>query len=166
MELRDGVETLSEDGQSPWATLPGLGEEERRGVYYYAILPNLLLNLHPQYMLTFNLWPQAHDHTEIVCRWYFHPQEVARDDFDPTSAVTFLGSHQSSGLGGLRARPAGDRLTSLSPRSLLQSRRAALGPRPLRGRSAPERRITRTRVAVVRTAQPSTRVADSTGPRR
>ena len=89
MALRDGVETLSQDGKSPWAPLPGLGATEQRGVYYYSILPNLLLNLHPQYMLTFTLWPHAHDRTEIVCRWYFHPDEMARAGFDPTSAVTF-----------------------------------------------------------------------------
>lgn len=89
MNLRDGVETLSQDGTSPWSWLPDLGEHERRGVYYYALLPNLLLNLHPQYMLTFSLWPRAHDRTQIVCRWYFHPDEMAKDGFDPSTAVTF-----------------------------------------------------------------------------
>ncbi len=89
MDLRDGVETLSQDGISPWATLPGLREYERRGVYYYAILPNLLLNLHPQYMLTFTLWPKACDRTDIVCRWSFHPNELAREGFDPSNAVDF-----------------------------------------------------------------------------
>ena len=89
MDLRNGIETLSEDGRSPWQPLPGLGAGERRGVYFYALLPNLLLNLHPDYMMTLTLWPRAHDRTEIVCRWYFHRDEVARADFDPTSAVSF-----------------------------------------------------------------------------
>ncbi len=89
MDLREGIATLSQDGASPWAALPGLGRNEQRGIYYYAILPNLLLNLHPQYMLTFTLWPQACDRTEIVCRWSFHPDELAREGFDPSSAVDF-----------------------------------------------------------------------------
>ena len=89
MELRDGIDTLSTDGRSPWNALPMLGETEKRGVYYYALLPNLLLNLHPNYMLTFTLWPRAHDRTEIVCRWYFHPDEMARDGFDSSIAVEF-----------------------------------------------------------------------------
>ena len=89
MDLRDGVETLTMDGSSPWGALPGLDEGQRRRVYYYAILPNLLLNLHPDYMLTFALWPRACDRTDIVCEWHFHPDAMARDDFDPTPAVDF-----------------------------------------------------------------------------
>jgi Rieske 2Fe-2S family protein len=89
MELRPEVETLTEDGKSPWAPLPGLGEEERRGVWYYAVLPNLLLNLHPDYMMTFTLLPRAHDRTDVVCEWHFHPEEVARPGFDPSPAVKF-----------------------------------------------------------------------------
>ena len=89
MDLRAGVETLTIDGRSPWGPLPRLDAEQRRQVYYYAILPNLLLNLHPDYMLTFALWPRAHDHTEIVCEWHFHPEAMARPDFDPGPAVAF-----------------------------------------------------------------------------
>ncbi len=90
MDLRDGVATLSMDGSMPNRTwLPGLAEEDRRRVYYYALLPNLLLNLHPDYMLTFTIWPQAVDRTRIVCDWHFHPEAVARPGFDPSGAVEF-----------------------------------------------------------------------------
>ena len=61
MDLRDGVETLSMDGRSGRACLPGLREPQTRQVHYYALLPNLLLNLHPDYMLTLTLWPRAVD---------------------------------------------------------------------------------------------------------
>jgi len=89
MELRDGVKTLSLDGQTTREPLPGLGPRERRRVYYYAVLPNLLLNLHPDYMLTFQVWPLAVDRSEIVCEWHFHPDEMARPGFDPKDAVAF-----------------------------------------------------------------------------
>jgi Rieske 2Fe-2S family protein len=89
MELRDGVKTLSLDGQTAREPLPGLAAPERRRVYYYALLPNLLLNLHPDYMLTFQLWPLAVDRTEVVCEWHFHPDEMARPGFDPKDAVEF-----------------------------------------------------------------------------
>ena len=69
--------------------LPGLSAEQQRQVYYYALLPNLLLNLHPDYVLTFAIWPQAVDRTEIVCEWHFHPDEIARPDFDPQGAIEF-----------------------------------------------------------------------------
>jgi len=89
MDLRDGVQTLSMDGKTNRASLPGLSEQDRRHVYYYALLPNLLLNLHPDYMLTFTLWPLAVDRTDVVCEWHFHPDEIAKPDFDPRSAVEF-----------------------------------------------------------------------------
>jgi glycine betaine catabolism A len=89
MDLREGIKTLSLDGQTSREPLPGLSAADRRRVYYYALLPNLLLNLHPDYMLTFQLWPTAVDRTEVVCTWYFHPDEMARPGFDPQDAVAF-----------------------------------------------------------------------------
>jgi phenylpropionate dioxygenase-like ring-hydroxylating dioxygenase large terminal subunit len=89
MDLRDGVATLTMDGTTRRAPLPGLSPDERRRVYYYAILPTLLLNLHPDYMLTFTLWPLAPDRTDVVCEWHFHPETIARPDFDPRDAVEF-----------------------------------------------------------------------------
>jgi Rieske 2Fe-2S family protein len=89
MDLREGVQTLSMDGQTTCPSLPGLGADDRRHVYYYALLPNLLLNLHPDYMLTFTLWPLAVDRTDVVCEWHFHPDAIARPDFDPRGAIEF-----------------------------------------------------------------------------
>jgi Rieske 2Fe-2S family protein len=89
MDLREGVRTLSLDGTTSRACLPGLSPEDARKVYYYAVLPNLLLNLHPDYVLTFTLWPLAADRTDIVCEWLFHPNEIARPGFDPKDAIEF-----------------------------------------------------------------------------
>ena len=89
MDLRPGVETLSMDGRCSRAFLPGLSQEDVRRVYYYAIFPNMLLSLHPDYMLVHTLWPQSPDRTINVCEWHFHPKELARPDFDPMDAVAF-----------------------------------------------------------------------------
>ena len=89
MDLREGVKTLSMDGTTTSACLPGLGDDDRRRVYYYALLPNLLLNLHPDYMLTFTLWPLAPDRTDIICEWHFHPDAIAAPEFDPRGAIEF-----------------------------------------------------------------------------
>jgi Rieske 2Fe-2S family protein len=89
MDLREGVATLSRDGQTRRAVLPGLSQGERRCVYYYALLPNLLLNLHPDYMVTFQIWPLAVDRTDVVCEWHFHADELRRPGFDASDAVDF-----------------------------------------------------------------------------
>jgi Rieske 2Fe-2S family protein len=89
MDLREGVRSLDLDETAQRSCLPGLSADDRRHVYYYAILPNLLLNLHPDYMLTFLLWPLAPDRTDIVCEWHFHPDEIAKPGFDPRGAIEF-----------------------------------------------------------------------------
>jgi Rieske 2Fe-2S family protein len=89
MRLRDGIGTLSLDGQLRRACLPGLPAEECRYVYFYAALPNLLLSLHPDYVMTHTLWPRGVDRTEIVCEWLFHPETLAAPGFDPEDAVAF-----------------------------------------------------------------------------
>ena len=89
MDLRPGVETLSMDGSCPRAFLPGLSPEDRRRVYYYAIFPNMLLSLHPDYMLVHSLWPMAPDRTVNICEWHFQPSELARERFNPSDCVDF-----------------------------------------------------------------------------
>ncbi len=89
MRLREGIATLSLDGQRRRACLPGLPADECRYVYYYAFLPNLLLSLHPDYVMMHTLWPRDVGRTEIVCEWLFHPDTLAEPGFDPDDAVAF-----------------------------------------------------------------------------
>jgi Rieske 2Fe-2S family protein len=89
MNLREGIETLSMDGKRHHACLPGLEEPDRRRVHYYAVMPNLLLSLHPDYVMTHTLWPHAVDRTEIVCEWHFHPDTLADPRFSPGNIVDF-----------------------------------------------------------------------------
>lgn len=89
MDLRPGVDTLSMDGSCPRAFLPGLAPDDVRRVYYYAIFPNMLLSLHPDYMMVHTLWPIAPDRTINICEWHFHPDEITRPGFDPADAVDF-----------------------------------------------------------------------------
>jgi Rieske 2Fe-2S family protein len=80
MGFKPGVKTMSMDGQRRRAYLPGLRDEQLQQVAYYAIFPNLLLSLHPDYMMTHTLWPRAVDRTEIVCEFHFHPDETGPID--------------------------------------------------------------------------------------
>jgi Rieske 2Fe-2S family protein len=89
MGFRDGAATMSMDGKRRRDYLPGLSEKERNQVSYYAVYPNLLLSLHPDYMMIHTLWPRAVDRTEIVCEWYFHPAELAKPDFVADDAIEF-----------------------------------------------------------------------------
>jgi Rieske 2Fe-2S family protein len=90
MTLRAAAHTMSFQGSLHGrSAFPGLSEEQRKWAAYYAIYPNFLLALHPDYMLTHLLWPKAVDRTEIVCEWHFDPREMTRADFHADDAVGF-----------------------------------------------------------------------------
>ena len=63
--------------------------EDHRRVFYYSILPNMLLSMHPDYVMVHQLWPQTPDRTLIRCDWFFHPDAFCRSDFHPEDAVEF-----------------------------------------------------------------------------
>lgn len=89
MEFRNGARTMSTDGKLRRDYLPGLNADERNKVFYFAVFPNLLLSLHPDYMMTHTLWPRAVDRTEIICEWHFHPNEMAKPNFQAEDAIEF-----------------------------------------------------------------------------
>jgi Rieske 2Fe-2S family protein len=89
MDLRPGVQTMSLDGRSKGGTLGSLGEEQRRKVMYAVVLPNALISLHPDYVMTHVLTPLATDLTRVHCSWAFPGESIDRPDFDPSYAVDF-----------------------------------------------------------------------------
>jgi len=89
MEFHGGAATMSTDGKLRRGYLPALTAEERNKVYYYAVFPNLLISLHPDYVMTHTLWPRAVDRTDVICEWHFHPAEMAKPGFQGDDAVQF-----------------------------------------------------------------------------
>jgi glycine betaine catabolism A len=51
--------------------------ESQQRVFYYSIFPNMLLSMHPEYVMVHQLWPKAPDRTLILCDWLFHPEAEA-----------------------------------------------------------------------------------------
>ena len=64
------------------------GEDHNR-VFYYSIFPNMLLSMHPDYVMVHQLWPHSPERTLIQCDWFFHPEAFDRADFRPDDAVEF-----------------------------------------------------------------------------
>ncbi len=89
MGFKEGVETLSTDGKRRRAVLPGLSGPERTLVNYFAIYPNFLLTLHPDYMMTITIWPKDAGRTTLVAEWHFHPDEIAKAGFVFEDAIEF-----------------------------------------------------------------------------
>ena len=89
MDLRDGAVTMSADGSSGGVILPGLADAGRGRVLYVNVFPNVLISLHPDYVMAHRLVPLAAGATRIECAWLFPPEALARPGFDPGYAVEF-----------------------------------------------------------------------------
>jgi Rieske 2Fe-2S family protein len=86
---RDGTYTFTLTGTTRRAPFPGLSESDRTRHRGELILPNLMLSLSADHVAAFTLWPHDAGHTTVLCDFLFHPDEIARDDFDPSDAVEF-----------------------------------------------------------------------------
>jgi Rieske 2Fe-2S family protein len=86
---KEGTFTFTRSGTSDRAPFPGLSEEERTRHKGEIAYPNLLLSLSADHVAAFTLWPQGPARTTIVCDFLFHPEEMARETFDPSDAVEF-----------------------------------------------------------------------------
>src|SRR5918993_343495 len=89
MELEDHAETMSLTGESFALMLPHLTALQEREVYYYQLFPNLLISLHPDYVMTHRLRPLAPDRTAVECEWLFSREAVEQEGFDPSYASDF-----------------------------------------------------------------------------
>jgi Rieske 2Fe-2S family protein len=89
MDLRDGMATMSLDGSSAGVPLRGLDAVGLRTVIYVNVWPNVLISLHPDYVMVHRLLPLATNHTKIECSWAFAPEAVEQPGFDPSYAIDF-----------------------------------------------------------------------------
>ncbi|MET0478107.1 MAG: aromatic ring-hydroxylating dioxygenase subunit alpha [Actinomycetota bacterium] len=89
MDLKDHAATMSLDGHSDGVPIPGLDGERLRTVAYLGLFPNLLLSLHPDYVMTHLVEPLAANRSHVICTWYFPPEATDQPGFDPGYAVDF-----------------------------------------------------------------------------
>jgi glycine betaine catabolism A len=86
---REGATTFTFTGTTARAPFPGLDEAERTRHKGELVYPNLLLSLSADHVAAFMLHPLAPDRTAIQCDVLFHPDELAKADFDPADATEF-----------------------------------------------------------------------------
>jgi phenylpropionate dioxygenase-like ring-hydroxylating dioxygenase large terminal subunit len=89
MVINEGHQSLTMTGRSCGLMVGDLPEEDLNRVYYYAIFPNMLLSLHPDYVMYHTLWPEAPDRTRILCSWLFHPDTLTDPSWDPEDGIQF-----------------------------------------------------------------------------
>ena len=86
---RPGANTFTWTGTTSRQPFPGLSADELDKHKGELVYPNLLVSAARDHVAAFVLWPKGPAHTTVVCDFLFHPDEVLRDDFDPSDAADF-----------------------------------------------------------------------------
>lgn len=87
--MRLSAESMTSDGKRTAAPIRPLDEKQRQRVYYYTLLPNLLLGLHPDFVLAWRIEPRSPSETKITAQWLYEPESIAEPDFEPSTAIEF-----------------------------------------------------------------------------
>lgn len=89
MELDHEVGSMTMTGRVSAPPIPSIEGANVDRVYYYSIFPNMLLSLHPDYVMYHTLTPLSPSATRVTCDWLFHPDASTRPDFHPEDAIEF-----------------------------------------------------------------------------
>jgi Rieske 2Fe-2S family protein len=81
--------SLTMSGNACALPVGDINAEDFHRVFYYSIFPNMLLSMHPDYIMVHQIWPQSPERTLILCDWLFHPEAFDRPDFHPDDAIDF-----------------------------------------------------------------------------
>ncbi len=119
--------SMTMNGRACAAPLGGVAGPDLELVYYYTVFPNLFVSLHPDYVLVHRSEPEGPSSTRIVCDWYFHPEAVETEGFDPSGAVEFwdMTNRQDWELCRISQEGIASRAYSPGPYSELESQLAA-----------------------------------------
>lgn len=85
--LAADFEAFTLTGKRSRPLLPGLGDDDARRVHATVLLPNVLLLLTPDHVVSLMLFPEAPGRTRVRCDWLFDPEAISQPGFDPMDAV-------------------------------------------------------------------------------
>jgi Rieske 2Fe-2S family protein len=85
--MLDGSTSFTATGISDLPTFPDLLDDDY-GMYYGIFqFPNLMVNLHPDSVMAYFVFPNGPARTTVVSEFYFRPEAIALPGFDPSPAV-------------------------------------------------------------------------------
>jgi Rieske 2Fe-2S family protein len=90
MEIKAPNESATMSGRACGRLVSGdIPADDRHHAYYYTLLPNLLLSLHPDYVNYYLVHPIAPDRTRVESEWLFHPDTLADPQSNIRDAIEF-----------------------------------------------------------------------------
>ena len=90
MEIKEPHESATLSGKACGRLVSDhIAGDDTRRAYYYTLMPNMMLSIHPDYVNFYTLTPIAVDRTIVETEWMFHSKNVGNAEFNPDDAVGF-----------------------------------------------------------------------------
>ena len=89
MSIKTDFNTMTISGTTDRQPLTGCTDVDKRLVYYFNLLPNCLLSICPDYLLTHYLRPRGPEQVYIETEWFCSTEQMKDPTFDPSDAIEF-----------------------------------------------------------------------------
>lgn len=90
MEITEGNDSATSSGRACGRLVhPALGDDDRRRAFYYTLMPNMMLSIHPDYVNYYIVTPVSADRTIVESEWMFSPSNRGDPAFNPGDAISF-----------------------------------------------------------------------------
>jgi glycine betaine catabolism A len=90
MEIRAPNESATLSGRACGRLVnPALDDDNRHRAFYYTLMPNMLLSMHPDYVNYYIVHPIAPDRTIVESEWMFHPETLTDPNNNIQDAISF-----------------------------------------------------------------------------
>ena len=85
--MREDAQSFTLTGTSTLPRFPGLNEDDYHLYFGAHQFPNLMVNLHPDAVMTYLLEPRGPGHTTVTSEFLFRPETIDAPGFDPSPVV-------------------------------------------------------------------------------
>ncbi len=89
ISIKSGFNTMTISGVTDRQQFTGCTDADKRMVRYFNLLPNLLLSICPDYVLTHYLRPRGPEQVYVESEWFCCEEQIEDPNFDPSDAVEF-----------------------------------------------------------------------------
>lgn len=90
MEIRAPNESATLSGRACGRLVnPALDAENRQRAFYYTLMPNMLLSMHPDYVNYYVIQPISPNRTIVESEWMFHPDTLTDPNNNIQDAINF-----------------------------------------------------------------------------
>jgi len=83
------AESMTTDGRLTAPPIRSLTDEQKRRVYYYTMLPNMMFGMHPDFVVAWRIEPRTPSQTKVIAEWLYEPEALQQADFDPQRSIDF-----------------------------------------------------------------------------